>query len=233
MVDYIRSCYSTKMVMQTDGTAYNVDWYFVPTGTPSCPRLTSGSANWYKPDWPTGPVRELQGAPRPWRNGLIPAYVGRDARPGGAHPIAGLAAWWANGAPGPGSGGLRWDGSRGFTDIDGPAIFAGPQTYPLVPTLVSSINGPCTLTFNSPTFVSWSLPWRTTFTDIGWGVWLFFQRPLYTCRPGLRVMAIEQVGVGPFPMECIGYNPSTGVSAWVDPLGSLAAPSEVFTLTAP
>lgn len=73
-IDLLRSCYSTIMAIHNNApTQIPIFWYFVPDGTPIFPGYTLfASGNWAssKDGW-FGPG-EVQGAPRPWRDGSGP-----------------------------------------------------------------------------------------------------------------------------------------------------------------
>lgn len=219
------------MVMQADGTAYNVDWYFVTPSTPKLSQPQNGSNNWLKPDSPTGSIREVVGAPRPWRNGSTPSYVGVDARPGGAHPVAGLLSWWQNGAPGPGSGGLRWDGSRGFTNGPGPGIFP-PFPPSGTPTLTSSTGRLITpgsitpgLEYTWDAFLGLNLTWAK------WETERVSPPMLWQCSKPAVLWISNDANVHMFPLKCTGINSMTGASTWVDVNTGFLSPGEVLTLT--
>lgn len=217
------------MVMQSDGTAYPVDWYFADSGAPFLGKLTTASINWERPHYGSGVVGEVPGAARTWRNGSVPEYVGFDAH--GSRPIAGLPQWWISGAPRPGSGGLRFDGSRGFTDVKGPGIF--PPIFPPAlpnPPLVSSIRGPATLLGISIPGQAYEWSWPTLGFNI---VWAKTNDKLFGCVPNIAAMWGHSGETIAGYMKCTAYNPSTGVSTWIDGQGTVLSPGEVLTLTGP
>lgn len=73
-VDAIRSCYSTRArLWQGDDTEVPIRWFFVDEATPMMEGPTPFcSRNWDRDDaWPE--LGEVQGAARPWKNGMAPA----------------------------------------------------------------------------------------------------------------------------------------------------------------
>lgn len=229
VADYLRSCYSTQMVMQADGTSYPVDWYWADPGAPFLAKQNGASIQWEKPHYGSGVVGEVVGAPRPWRDGSVPSYVGADAH--GAHPVAGLTQWWLSGAPGPGIPGLRWDGSRGFTNADGPGIFPPRPHLAVSYPLSSSIFGPATPVPPTGDQSAWSWPGRSPILAVAWGDAVLFR--LQACRPNTNIMYGQHSTDPPVPFRCTAYNAATGVSTWIDPTSALLSPGEVLTLDGP
>ena len=162
-----------------------------------------------------------------WRNGAVPDYVGRDAGFGGSHPVAGLESWWAAGAPGPGSGGVRWDGSRGYTNIIGPGKFPPIQPPKLpAPTLTSSARGLGNLVINNP-----GLQYEWQWPTLGWNiVWAMTDDRLFKCWPGVAAMWAHSGPTFGGYLRCTAHDPVTGISTWVDPAGSILSPGESLQL---
>jgi hypothetical protein len=77
-MDFIRSCYSTKARFFADSDREsNIRWYFAEDGAKVFPgRHVFGSLNYGDADYaPPGPVGELAGRPRTWRDGSVdPAF---------------------------------------------------------------------------------------------------------------------------------------------------------------
>lgn len=74
VVDFLRSCYSTKMYFFLDqpDLETRVRWYWAPEGAKVLPFPTRfGSGNWasQRDNWPG--LGEVLGAPRPWNNGEV------------------------------------------------------------------------------------------------------------------------------------------------------------------
>lgn len=212
--------------MQADGTSYTIDWYWADPGAPLMDGRNCGSSNWLPEDLKSQDTFEVFGAARPWRNGSVPAYVGFDAHQ--ERPIAGFFSWWTAGAPGPGSGGLRFDGSRGFTNAPGPGIFppfpSPNSTYPLT----SSIYGLGMALPPVPGRVTWNWTGRPTALNVSWTQNL--PQRLFPCFPGIAWFEAQKSVGGIQYLECTSYNPATGVSTWIDVIGGYLDPGEVLTL---
>ena len=104
-MDYLRSCYSTDMRFSDGGSSTNVKWFFAPTGALwFTDRHRFASLNYWKGDWDASDTTagEVVGAPRPWRDGSLPA-----AYDGGR--FAGTTTWADTGCTGHPD--LTWGGS--------------------------------------------------------------------------------------------------------------------------
>lgn len=72
-MDFLRSCYSTLAVVTPGQPAEKITWWWAAPDAPLAPRGPWGSLNWLGRDNPLGELGELDGAPRPWRDGSKPA----------------------------------------------------------------------------------------------------------------------------------------------------------------
>lgn len=215
--------------MQSNGTAYNIDWYFADVGAPFKAYPVLGSGNYISTGQKGRNGFEVPGAPRPWRNGSVPEYVGFDAHH--SRPTAGFDSWWINGAPGPSAGGLRWDGSRGFTNVDGPGVFPPPQVYAGA-SCVSSTRGP----LNNSLFVF--PPDIEGFQNGGpgvstRGVWFkAVNSKLFHCRqPGFWTCVVtvsNTISIWTV-LRCISGAARTQV--WIDPTNATLDVGETITIT--
>lgn len=214
--------------MGNDGSSYRVEWYFVPGTVPTLDNVRRfRSLNYSYPHTPPGLLGE--DGSRSWRDGSTPTYVGLDAQPTHSNPIAGSLAWWQNGSPGPGSGGLRFDGSRGFTNILGPAIFPPFSGNP----------GPATLTWTGGPIAPGSFTPNLEYIFIGTGfrlAWAFWAEErssppmLWGCGGGPVLWWFNGTGGPEFPLKCTHFD-GVKTSTWVD--GGYGVTTGTFTLTAP
>jgi hypothetical protein len=120
-MDYLRSCYSTMMVMDGSGVEHPVQWYFQPVGSPVFPGTHFASLNWTRPDerGPAGSLGEVDGAARPYAKGSVP--VGTDL----SFTPLGEIDWYSTGAPlgAPAFGPLDWEGNRTADSGLSPGLF--------------------------------------------------------------------------------------------------------------
>jgi hypothetical protein len=73
VMDYLRSCYSTKAVFKVGGHESGIKWYFAPDGALKFPHPhVFSSLNWCAPTCEPYDLGEVVGRPRPWSNGATP-----------------------------------------------------------------------------------------------------------------------------------------------------------------
>lgn len=212
--------------MVPGGRQIDVDWFFGEDGDPLLGRTVFGSLNWSKPNYGTGQIGEVVGAPRPYRKGDIPASATLFGFP------LGSSDYYVNGAPSdlPAPGAITWYGQRA-AETGGPAgIFPNVGEHGPNPTLSSSVHGVCPRFGTFATFVAWHCPWTTVVTDIGWGIWGFSSAPMFGCFPGLSTLVATPLTGTNFYLECLDYNPTTKVSHWRDTLEFNFPATEIFTL---
>lgn len=227
MVDYLRSCYSTDMVLRKDGVRSQIVWYFALPGAPLVPYNHSlHSLNWSRPDYGQGQIGEVIGAPRPWRDGSYPDFIGQ---PSPSYSMAGLPQDWRDGAPltyGPTI--VTYTGQKGFPYVPRAAgIF--PTFYQesfIPPVLSTNIGGP----FGPATWIFDRWVWSQGFPTFVQGAWLAAanQGRLYPCVGGSVLRC--HFGVNDHVMRCLTYDTATEVSTWDDPAGGILLPGEVWTL---
>jgi hypothetical protein len=100
VMDYVRSCYSTKMRFFNDDPSRlsDVQWYFADPGASIFPgHHRFASLNWSSRELPSGPIGEVAGQPRPYSKGAIAG------RPLGTH-FDGPRRYFSNGCPSGGAG---------------------------------------------------------------------------------------------------------------------------------
>lgn len=225
-MDYLRSCYSTMMVLSQDGHQAKVDWYFADANAPRLgTRHRMHSLNYVRPSIPLGPIGEVETAGRQWRNGTRPPYIGVST-PG--YSTVGTPDWWLNGEPAPeGAIGVNYLGQKGFPYAERRGLFPpiSPGTHP--PSMSSSTRGPATPGLNVPGSF-WQFTWASRPSlDVAWETVDFLQ---FACLPSVAsCFTQEPFGAG-VALLCTAYNPSTGISTWIDPSASHLDPGEVLTL---
>lgn len=99
-MDYVRSCYSTKMRFFPDDPAHlsTVQWYFADPSALAFPGYHRfASLNWSSRVLPSGPLGEVSGQSRPYSKGSIAG------RPLGQH-FDGQRSFFTNGCPLGGTG---------------------------------------------------------------------------------------------------------------------------------
>jgi len=232
VVDYLRSCYSTMMVLSQDGHQSRVDWYFAQAGAPLLDRHNRmSSLNYIRPTTPLGTVGEVYGAPRLWRDGSYPDYIGD---PSSSFSTAGTANDWLNGVNGNyGPIDLSYLGRKGFPYVPRAGVFP-PLTPPTgAPTLLTPGGVPAPGTWNGSAWHFSSFAGTPPHAvDVYWGnpssPWIEIGR-LFPCRPDVAVLFAHDIFNGAV-LKCTGL--AGGVSTWTDPSGVVYPPTVTLTLTA-
>ena len=226
IVDYLRSCYSTTMILDKQGNAYPVDWYFVPSTNLLLGPTVFSSLNYIRPTVPPGILGEVPNAVRKWRNGGRPSYLG----PRVQYPVTGTPDQFVNGAdgPSPAAQSINFLGQRRLSNIYPPGIFPTPPTG----------SGAVTMTWPGNTVIPGSFTpgleynWTTTglaFTlagvfDLGLG-----GTPFWTCYPAKWTFCVSNDNrVTLKPLRCISWD-GVGTSLWTDPVWGLV--TGTITLT--
>lgn len=226
-MDWVRSCYSTMMVMDQQGGTYPADWYFVPAGTPLFGPQHPVSLNWARPEFGQATVGEVPGVARPYSRGQRPAYI----PPSGTFAQQGTDAAFSVGGAGPASAppAINFRGQR-MAPGDAVPVFPPWQFQAVAPPLSSSIYGAATGSTVGP--YTWQWAARNPPVFVYWpgapGV------PLWTCYPGLTtVYAIRQLAAGTVTrtLFCTSYSSTTHLSTWTDPDGGALDQGEVMTLS--
>lgn len=153
-MDWVRSCYTTKMRFVTGGPTHDVAWYFAPPGAMTFPdRHRFGSLNYSRGEFvDTGDIGEVPSVPRPWRNGSLPA-------PYDGQRFAGTASWFDTGCAGHAD--LPWSGTPSMPTacrpFPPPPCFSTPIPNYNV-TEVSVDNGATWLACTHSSFDTWVSP---------------------------------------------------------------------------
>jgi hypothetical protein len=227
VVDFVRSCYSTQAILDVLGNEYLIEWYFCDPGAPLLAGEHFASNNWLPDRSDSQPIGEVFAAARPWRNGSRPDFVPAQNP---AYPIAGLASWFRDGAPGPNAvpQAPTWDGKRSFPGAV-PGIFP-PFSPPSTPPTLSTTGAPFAGPFASPGAWTWERPAGIGVSlAVVWGVPQLAVFPWGACFPGLQTLSASFVPTGPLVvLRCSAYSSPT--STWTDP-GGLVLPGETLTLS--
>ena len=160
-MDYLRSCYTTKMRFTAGGTPVGVVWYFAPTGAKVfASRHQFASLNYSKGLFPTSDtsIGEVVGATRPWSNGANPAYYD-------GQRFGGIAGNFTSGCSG--TADLPWSGS--------PAMPTACFLSPAAPCLSIPYDNYAKVDVSFDSGVTWNVltsnlggdHWRGTFTVSG------------------------------------------------------------------
>ncbi len=226
VVDFLRSCYSTKMVLSQDGHQSQVDWYFAQAGAPLLGlRNRMSSLNYLRPTIPPGVIGEVPGATRPWRDGSRPSYIGS---PSSTFSTSGIASDWLNGVVtnyGPIQ--VNYLGQKGFPYAERRGLFPRWQLQLPVPQLTSSVRGVADEATAS-NFYGWTWSVQPApALGVLWGR-NNDEVPLWTCNPDLHYAAFNRVDGVSGKLLCTSWNTTTGVSVWADPSGVLGG--ETFTI---
>jgi hypothetical protein len=226
VVDWLRSCYSTRMVLDQLGGSYNVDWFFVPPATPLLGFPCFSSLNWVEPEYGTINLGEDPFAARPYSKGTRPAYAPTSP----TWPVTGNPLDFSGGAAAPLSAPppLDWAGRRWVA----PALRIFPPFPGAAPTPTLTDPGHVVLAGGwSGTAWGWLLDgarninWAPTDAiRLASGYWDCFVPP-YITLSGLAASLGQYL-----PLRCTSYDSSTGISHWDDPSGLVLGAGEALTL---
>ena len=228
-MDYLRSCYSTMMVLGRDGHQSVVDWYFADT---NAPRLgvqhRMHSLNYIRPSVPLGSIGEVTSSERQWRNGTRPSYIGPSTP---SYSTAGTPDWWLNGTPPPYSTiQVNYRGQKGFPYSERRGIFPTFKVWAAGQSMVSSTRGAATLGLTTPFQTIWDWP-GSPHLEVDW---IQPGNQLYGCAGNpWTIIAYMVPGTVDATLLCTSWDQATGVSTWVDPSATILAAGEVLTMTVP
>ncbi len=228
-MDWLRSCYRTKMAVTSDGQQANVTWYFVPTRSPAYGRTRYASLNWSFPTRATGIPGEVIGASRTWVDGSTPPWVNANNP---ENSTLGLPDWYLNGAPPdwPFIMPITWYGARAYPGPFDVGTFPPPQSF-FTASLTSNHHGRYTTQLPATPYYGWQLP--DPVTNRPWAAWFTVPNtsPLWACQPTYTLVGRRGSVLGDYTvLRCTSLNGF--ISTWDDPKGTFLEAGEVLTLDA-
>jgi hypothetical protein len=224
--DWLRSCYETNMVMQSDGTTYPVTWFFVPPSTPLFPGVHPASLNWIDDDGEVGQVGEEPSLGRNYYKGALPSWVG----PNTTFATHGVPQSFITGAAGPSAGTNQdWLG-RWFPNFD-------RLHLPVHPVPASTATAPqVTMPAGSTHPGTWPLTWSSLFNSwrIDFGDFSLNWAPM-RCQTNVGVNGLvyainRGIGWGTEFLRFLGYDASTKTSTYDDPDGHVFPAGQVASI---